>query len=808
MGEIVKIVGKEAFEQMDSLNSKLLESVKNVSSLVKEVEKFEKALSKADSFKETKTAMDNLGKSQNKVQQETEYLKDTLFATEEAYRKYGTALNQTQIAELKAIEATNKWAKELGKVAEATKQVTKEDEKFRYELDKERYSIESITKETARLRDEKKKLNLANAEGRRELKELNTAIDRNTKFVKENGDAAQKQSMNVGNYSGAFDGLSKTAGKAWGALRNIAYLVPGLGMAGIMGLAVDGVLALANSMGLLKTKTEEEIAQIKMFTDEQNKMISSIAGETSNLEVLYQTATNVNLSYYDRGEAVDELIKKYPDYFKNVDREKLLNGELQSTYESLTKSIYQRAEAQARQNLLTKKIEERIALEIKLQKMTAPSAKDEFYYSNEILSDIQAKLNSKNSEIKQLEDLIQLKKEDFSNESYYIDQSLKKKVEAHKKEQEYLAKHGAPTSSGSPKKSTTKSSGSTNEPKTYNHVGWDSVMNQLDFFGTNDSDEQVKKKANLLKEKVQKMLDENPAAVTIKFKFTKKENFDDLLQAITPVISAVNSVSQSVQQATNDITSTLAQAATAKADKEIKEIDRVEKAKLDSLSRITMTDKQRAEETKKIELEAEARRKAVEREKISRLRKYASVQKAADIAAITTGTALAVVNALQTKPAYVGIALAIAAGIQGAAQLAKAIATPLPQYKDGTDNHIGGGAIVGDGFEKELIQEPSGKTYWSGDKPTKINIPKGTKVTPLSKMRERMDNLALKYMAQSYGAVTTDTMQEAYINASNELLEEVKGLKKVMANKDTNITFMGDYGHISRVNKMFGNGLS
>lgn len=54
---------------------------------------------------------------------------------------------------------------------------------------------------------------------------------------------------------------------------------------------------------------------------------------------------------------------------------------------------------------------------------------------------------------------------------------------------------------------------------------------------------------------------------------------------------------------------------------------------------------------------------------------------------------------------------------------------PIPKFKDGTDGHAGGPAIVGDGKKPELILEPSGKSYLSPATDTLIpNMPKGTKV--------------------------------------------------------------------------------
>ncbi|MCA1029392.1 tape measure protein, partial [Cytobacillus kochii] len=66
-----------------------------------------------------------------------------------------------------------------------------------------------------------------------------------------------------------------------------------------------------------------------------------------------------------------------------------------------------------------------------------------------------------------------------------------------------------------------------------------------------------------------------------------------------------------------------------------------------------------------------------------------------------------------------------------------------PQYAHGTDGHPGGLAIVGDGkgsnAGKELIQTPDGKQFLSPDKPSLMNLPKGTHVLSATMTRQLFD---------------------------------------------------------------------
>ena len=105
--------------------------------------------------------------------------------------------------------------------------------------------------------------------------------------------------------------------------------------------------------------------------------------------------------------------------------------------------------------------------------------------------------------------------------------------------------------------------------------------------------------------------------------------------------------------------------------------------------------------------------------------KKAMMDKMNSIAQIGIATALAIMKA---APNWINVALVSALG---AAQMAVAIAQPIKAYREGTKGrpHPGGFAVVGDGFQQELIAY--GHNVWlTPDEPTLINLPRGAEVFP------------------------------------------------------------------------------
>lgn len=158
-------------------------------------------------------------------------------------------------------------------------------------------------------------------------------------------------------------------------------------------------------------------------------------------------------------------------------------------------------------------------------------------------------------------------------------------------------------------------------------------------------------------------------------------------------------------------------------------IDELEKQKQKEIevanSSITNS-QERADAIAVIEARANAQREQYEQRQRQLNYEKAKYERQAAITEIIQNTAVAAMKAF-TDGGWVMSGLAIALG---AAQLARVLATPIPRYKYGTDNHPGGPAIVGDGGKSEAVVTPDGETFKTPSTATMVNLPKGTQVYP------------------------------------------------------------------------------
>jgi hypothetical protein len=166
-------------------------------------------------------------------------------------------------------------------------------------------------------------------------------------------------------------------------------------------------------------------------------------------------------------------------------------------------------------------------------------------------------------------------------------------------------------------------------------------------------------------------------------------------------------------------------------DAQIEDIDRRKQAEIDAINASADTDEEKRRKTDAAEKKAAADKAQLERQQAQLEERRARFDKAANVARIGIETALAVVHQLSSGDPFTAVARAIAAGAVGAAQLAVAIATPIPKFKDGRDGGAATFAIVGDGGVPEVVASPDlSQAYVTPAKDTFTYLQKDWKVFP------------------------------------------------------------------------------
>ena len=144
----------------------------------------------------------------------------------------------------------------------------------------------------------------------------------------------------------------------------------------------------------------------------------------------------------------------------------------------------------------------------------------------------------------------------------------------------------------------------------------------------------------------------------------------------------------------------------------------------DSVQSGLMSQEYADERKKVIDAEQMQREKEIDNNRREMQRKQAVWQKANAIVQAIMSTAQGVAAALPN------VVLAAIAGAIGFAQVAIITAQKIPSYREGTREHPGGLALVGDGGRSEMAILPDGKVWKTPDRDTLTLLPKGTEVLP------------------------------------------------------------------------------
>lgn len=175
-------------------------------------------------------------------------------------------------------------------------------------------------------------------------------------------------------------------------------------------------------------------------------------------------------------------------------------------------------------------------------------------------------------------------------------------------------------------------------------------------------------------------------------------------------------------------------------------LDRETEARKNAINASGLSEVERTKQIAAVEKQA-----AFDRERIEERRRQIAIQrakfeKAQSIATIIQSTAEAVINALGSKPyTPANLALATITGAIGAAQLARAIATPLPAYRTGTDNAKKGMALVSEEGQ-ELMIDRAGKVKLTPAQPSLVELAGGEKIFPADVTKDILNIIHMRHL--------------------------------------------------------------
>jgi len=576
---------------------------------------------------------------------------------------------------------------------------------------------------------------------------------------------------NVGNYSG---GIAKGFGAIFSSVKQLAYILPGLGVAGIIGFATEPIIEYISKLDLFK-KTLSGLAEAqKAYKDAAIESQKSTVEELNSLKANLEIARDVNLSYKERNIAVDNLIQQYPFYFENLTREQILAGETAAAEKELTLAILARARANAIVAKITeneaKVIDlqtEKIKLERELQAAiisrnaaTANANKADLQrgegnafravqaigsveeLQKKVLKN-QKEINQANAFSEQLTKRALVDQKEAIGLDYKKEKSVKQKTESQKREDIQLSSTLEQNKSFLQvleeqvrifTEAQKEVSDTSQEYKNFQNVidGLRQSINlitdpskvlKVDVSGlekTKKEIEYTEKSLEKMKEILNSFTDQfsegffSKAGLPTLFKIFRDEIKGFGVDASATALASL----EAFQELYNFLNSA------SKKNFEL-EYERLAAQNRVALEFAGQNDVAKAE----IERQGEERRKEIQVRELKAQKEIAKFNIAID-------TAQAVISAFANPGGPAGVALAALAVVVGAVQLAAVNAQQIPQFWKGGETPGGvvmvndnPGGVKGNNY-KEVIQTPSGKVIKPQGRNVLMNLPKGSQVFP------------------------------------------------------------------------------
>lgn len=144
-------------------------------------------------------------------------------------------------------------------------------------------------------------------------------------------------------------------------------------VAGITLLVMNGKAIGEWISGLGKSRKELDANRVALdnLSSARAKGAQNAQAELTRLALLYKATQDDTLAKNERNKAVDELQKKYPDYFGNMSNEAILAGKAASAYVTLSRAIIESTRARALEDTIIAKQKELLDNRGKIAKVSA-----------------------------------------------------------------------------------------------------------------------------------------------------------------------------------------------------------------------------------------------------------------------------------------------------------------------------------------------------------------------------------------------------------------------------------------------------
>lgn len=817
--DIDQLVGPEGFKQVDVMNTKLDAMVEKCIKVTETAEKMTAAFGKPgtgggglkgqiDQVEELASANDRLAKANTDLAKEIAIAKEALRQQNTENRLAAKEALALESSQAKMEAQLDQMRIRYKKMTESQRENTAEGKKLLAQIEQLSIKVKELdgrqgvyTKHVGDYKNQMKELAAQLQKNIAEYNALSAAQKKAEPGVQLKNNIMQMghtyRELAVGTSTAAssmlsfekiiqkapteMDKVAKGVSSVWSVIRQAAYILPGLGIAGIIGIATEGVAKLVemvSGMNNTLSETEKELMKVR------NEAQKSVSKEIENGKLLLEIATNTALTYNEREKAYKELQGLYPEYLQNMTTEEALSGGLLKNYDGLAIAIENTAKKRAQLSALEEAMAKQNQLQAKVDAMKGGGV----YYRQYQLDEAEGQLQAQKDIVSELRKEIELQETIRKGAMAINDEVRKAQGESYR--------------SGGKNKPQSKPKAEKMKAEKDNH---DQILKWLeeeteaaakaDWAQLQSSLRAIEELRKQKEWEYQQTLDYIQGQMDAQERMHRhdEEEARKAYEAKMKYLNATNELIQASTSALDDIGAIMHEREMMRLDEKEKALKEYYDNELRYIDESGMSEKEKAKARKKLDAENAAQQKQIERDRITSMRKQAQIQKALDIASLIGSTTIAVMSALGAKPyTPLNIFLAAGAGAKGAIELAKLIATPLPQYYVG---RTGGPAELARVSERgqEAKVDKHGNFSLLPNRESVVFLNEGDSVLTAEKTRDILSRASYAHLSAPV-FVSNSTDNSELLAKQEEQIDELRGLRHDLRAKNLSATF-NNYGN-------------